>query len=148
MKHPAPRFAEIPRWLSGKASAHHWRRRRKRGFDPPPRSGRSLEEGVATHSNILAWRIPWTEEPGGLQSMESQESRARFQMSLFASSGRSQLLHLGGPGPVELGGRRREIKLGSGRRAGRMNLICIIKAWWEGAGEGALGWRRKGWSAG
>ena len=27
----------------------------------------SLEEGMATHSKILAWRIPWTEEPGGLQ---------------------------------------------------------------------------------
>ena len=32
-----------------------------------------LEEGMATQSNILAWRIPWTEKPGGLQSMESQE---------------------------------------------------------------------------
>ena len=31
-----------------------------------------LKEGMATHSNILAWRIPWTEEPGGLQSMGSQ----------------------------------------------------------------------------
>ena len=31
-----------------------------------------LEEGMATHSDILAWRIPWTEEPGGLQSMGSQ----------------------------------------------------------------------------
>ena len=31
-----------------------------------------LEEGMATHSGILAWRAPWTEEPGGLQSMESQ----------------------------------------------------------------------------
>ena len=31
-----------------------------------------LEEGMATHSSILAWRIPWTEEPGGLQSMRSQ----------------------------------------------------------------------------
>ena len=31
-----------------------------------------LEKGMATHSNILAWRIPWTEEPGGLQFMESQ----------------------------------------------------------------------------
>ena len=31
-----------------------------------------LEEGTATHSNILAWRIPWTEEPGRLQSMGSQ----------------------------------------------------------------------------
>ena len=27
-----------------------------------------LEEGIVTHSRILAWRIPWTEEPGGLQS--------------------------------------------------------------------------------
>ena len=32
----------------------------------------SLEMGMATHSCILAWRIPWTEEPGGLQSMGSQ----------------------------------------------------------------------------
>ena len=32
----------------------------------------SLEEGMATHSSILAWRIPWTEEPDGPQSMESQ----------------------------------------------------------------------------
>ena len=31
-----------------------------------------LEEEMATHSSILAWRIPWTEEPGGLQSMGSQ----------------------------------------------------------------------------
>ena len=31
-----------------------------------------LEEGMAAHSGILAWRIPWTEEPGGLQSMGSQ----------------------------------------------------------------------------
>ena len=30
-----------------------------------------LEEGTATHSSILAWRIPWIEEPGGLQSMGS-----------------------------------------------------------------------------
>ena len=31
-----------------------------------------LEKGIATHFSILAWRIPWTEEPGGLQSMGSQ----------------------------------------------------------------------------
>ena len=31
-----------------------------------------LEEGMATHSKILAWRIPWTEEPGGLQSIGLQ----------------------------------------------------------------------------
>ena len=32
-----------------------------------------LEMEMATHSSILAWKIPWTEEPGGLQSMKSQE---------------------------------------------------------------------------
>ena len=36
---------------------------------------RSLEEGLATHSSILAWRTPWTEEPGGLQSIGSQRVR-------------------------------------------------------------------------
>ena len=34
-----------------------------------------LEKERATHSSILAWRIPWTEEPGGLQSMGSQRVR-------------------------------------------------------------------------
>ena len=33
-----------------------------------------LEREMATHSSILAWRIPWTEEPGGLQSMGSQRA--------------------------------------------------------------------------
>ena len=36
--------------------------------------GDPLQEGVATHSNILAWRIPWTEEPGGLQSVGHKDS--------------------------------------------------------------------------
>ena len=34
-----------------------------------------LEKGMATHSSILAWRIPWTEEPGRLQSMGSKRIR-------------------------------------------------------------------------
>ena len=33
-----------------------------------------LEKGMAAHSSVLAWRIPWTQEPGGLQSMGLQES--------------------------------------------------------------------------
>ena len=37
-----------------------------------PDSGRSPGEEMATCSSILAWKIPWTEEPGGLQSIESQ----------------------------------------------------------------------------
>ena len=37
-----------------------------------------LEKEMATHSNILAWEISWTEEPGGLQSVRSQKSQTRF----------------------------------------------------------------------
>ena len=37
-----------------------------------------LEEEVATHSSILAWKIPWSEEPGGLQSIVSQKSHTRL----------------------------------------------------------------------
>ena len=42
--------------------------------DTIPVSGESLEEGMATHSSVLTWRIPRTEEPGGLQPMESQRN--------------------------------------------------------------------------
>ena len=42
---------------------------------PPPGWEDPLEEGMATHSSILAWEILWTEEPGGLQSMGSQTVR-------------------------------------------------------------------------
>ena len=42
-----------------------------------------LEKEMATHSSILAWKIPWTEEPGGLQSMGSQKSQT--QLSDFTS---------------------------------------------------------------
>ena len=37
-----------------------------------------LEKEMATHSNILAWEIPWTEEPGELQCMESQKSQTQL----------------------------------------------------------------------
>ena len=44
-------------------------------MDSIPESGKFLKEGMAPHSSILAWRIPWTEEPGGLQSTGSQRVR-------------------------------------------------------------------------
>ena len=40
---------------------------------------RPLEAGMATHSSILAWRIPWTEEPGGPQSIGSQRVGPRWK---------------------------------------------------------------------
>ena len=45
-----------------------------------------LEKGMATHSSILAWKIPWTEEPGGLLSMEVQ--RVRYNLVTTLQSGR------------------------------------------------------------
>ena len=44
----------------------------RRGVGLIPEWGTSLEEGSATRSSIFPWEIPWTEEPGGLQSMGSQ----------------------------------------------------------------------------
>ena len=41
----------------------------------------SLEKETATHSSIPAWEIPWTEEPGGLQSMDSQEFDKTLQLN-------------------------------------------------------------------
>ena len=46
--------------------------------DSTPELRRSLEKGMATHSSILAWRIPWTEEPGRLQSIGLQKSQTRL----------------------------------------------------------------------
>ena len=48
--------------------------RRRRGFNLWIQE-ELLEKEMATHISILAWRIPWTEEPGGLQSMDSQRAR-------------------------------------------------------------------------
>ena len=48
-----------------------------------PGSGRSLEKEMATHSSILAWRIPWTEESGRLQSTGVAKSRTRLSDFTF-----------------------------------------------------------------
>ena len=60
----------LPWWLRlSKESTHS-------SGDPgsSPGLGSPLEKEMTTHSSILAWEIPWTEEPGGLQSVVSQES--------------------------------------------------------------------------
>ena len=51
-----------------------------------------LEKDMATHSSILAWEIPWTEEPGGLQSMKSQRVRHDLVFSSVQSLSHVQLL--------------------------------------------------------
>ena len=51
-----------------------------------PESGKSLEVGMATHSNILPWRNLWTEEPGRLQSIGSQRVEHNRSDSVHATS--------------------------------------------------------------
>ena len=53
-----------------------------------------LEKGMATHSSILGWEIPWTEEPGGLQSMRSQRVRHDMATKMTSSLGLSPLMVL------------------------------------------------------
>ena len=60
----------LPGWINGKESICQCRRH---GFDPRVRKIQ-LKKETATHSSILAWKIPWTEEPGRLQSMGHKES--------------------------------------------------------------------------
>ena len=55
-----------------------------------PGSGRTLEKEMATHSSIRAWRIPWTEEPGGLQS-NCKESDLIERLTL--SLGKTKRVH-------------------------------------------------------
>ena len=60
-------YIGLPRWLSSKESTCQ-----AGDVGLIPGSGRSLETEMATHSSILAWKFPWTEEPGGLYSMGLQ----------------------------------------------------------------------------
>ena len=71
----------FPRGSSGKEPTCQCRTRKRRRFDPWVGDD-PLEDDMAPHSSILARRIPWTEEPGGLQSMGSQ--RAGHERSNFA----------------------------------------------------------------
>ena len=65
--------------------------------DSIPGSGRSPGGGIATHSSILICRIPWTEEPGGLQSMESQRverNSATKQRAEDSAEGMNEGIHI------------------------------------------------------
>ena len=67
---------ELPGWFSGKESACNAGDARDAGSIPCWEN--HLEEGLATHSSILSWRILWTEEPGRPQSMGSQKSQIKL----------------------------------------------------------------------
>ena len=61
-----------------------------------------LEKKMATHSNTLAWRIPWTEEPGRLQSMGSQRVGQDCVTKFHFSMKRIRHMHTGIPYPLDL----------------------------------------------
>ena len=52
--------------------------------DPGLTLGHPLEEGMAAHSSVLPWRIPWTEEPGGLPSVGHKELGMTERLTLYA----------------------------------------------------------------
>ena len=65
-------LAWLPWWLSSKEYTCQCRRHRRPWFNSIPGQKDPLEKEMATHFSILAWEIPWSEEPGGLQSMGSE----------------------------------------------------------------------------
>ena len=84
MGDPMP-YTGFPGGAGGKEPARQCRRHRKHGVRSLGWEDR-LEKGMATHSSILAWRIPWTEEPGEPQSMGSQcQTRLRDQARMHVT---------------------------------------------------------------
>ena len=101
-----------------------------------PGSGRSPEEGNGIRSSILAWRIPWTEEPGGFQSRGSQRASHDWVtkhacMNLPLQESNHMLLHLlTFNTPWESSGCRAEMRFSVLWKTGRTSLqIDIFKSW-------------------
>ena len=91
-------------WLSDWSDLIYWVALRLCGLEEPSFHSPMalLEKEMASHSSILAWRIPWREEPGGLQSMGSQRVgddwvTNTLALLQLASTPRKELIHLPGP---------------------------------------------------
>ena len=90
-----------------------------------------LEKGMATHSSILAWKIPWTEEPFGIQSMESQRVRHDWEFKPSTSlwgKGKSELKVCLRPSQHLWAGQRRQI-LASETCQGRCSVGGSRREW-------------------
>ena len=90
-------------WLIGKEYSCQGRRGGRLRFNPSSLlegQEEPLEEEIATHSSILAWKSPWTEEPGGLQSLGSQRVRHSWawakakRLPLFATKKKNNNGHM------------------------------------------------------
>ena len=89
--------SDFPGGASDKEPSSQCRKHKRSGFNPLSWED-PLDKEIATHSNILAWRIPWTEEPGRVQSMGHNKSdtieRLTFSLSLFIHSSLKFFDHL------------------------------------------------------
>ena len=84
-----------PGGSDGKESAYQCRRGKRGGFDSWV--GKiPLEEEMATHSNILAWRIPWAKKPGRMQSMGSQRVGHNWAATRTTTQGKTVLARING----------------------------------------------------
>ena len=118
---------------SGKEPTCQCRRCKRRGLwylcreDP-------LEEGMATHSSILAWRIPWTDEPGRLPSMGSQSQTQPKQLSMYIQS----YLHMTINSCRNVNNKstkfwsQYQCLPGHCTRTSYQNLWYCLKQWWQG----------------
>ena len=81
---------EILRWLSGQESSYPMQETRVQslGQEDP------LEEKMATHSNSLAWEIPWMEEPGRLQSVGSQRVKYNWAHACMHARAHTQTVEI------------------------------------------------------
>ena len=85
-----------------------------------------LEEGMVTHCSILAWRIPWTEEPGELQSIGSQRVRHMTEVTKHSTA---RTMYWGFPGGSD--------SIESARNAGDLDSIPRLRRF-PGEGNGYL----------
>ena len=76
-----PSAIKFPVGTSGKEPTCRYRRSERRGFDPWVGKIQEEEEGRVTHSKILAWKILWTEEPGGLVRRVVKSQTQQKQLS-------------------------------------------------------------------
>ena len=93
-----------------------------------------LEKGMATHSSIFAWRIPWTEEPGGLQSLGHKLSDMTHQLTLWGFSGgtdnKESACNVGDLGSIPGSGRSPGEKNGNLLQYSCLGNSMDKGAWW------------------
>ena len=89
-----------------------------------------LEEGMATHSSILAWRIPWTDEPGRLQSIELQRAGHDFGGFPDGLDGKESACNVGDPGSVPGLGRYPAGGYGNPLQYSCLENSMDREAWW------------------